>query len=85
MTMGPQGRYLAFATSAEYGIRFQIFDVAKQEFKLFDDYYPYDWSDDGEWLLFVEGDKLRIVSLENGFEWLISHDLRSCYSAVFAD
>lgn len=85
MTMGPQGRYLAFATSAEYGIRFQIFDVTKQEFKLFDDYYPYDWSDDGEWLLFVEGDKLRIVSLENGFEWLISHDLRSCYSAVFAD
>jgi hypothetical protein len=83
--VGPQGRYLSFASSDEIGSRFQIFDIAKQEFVHYDVYYPYDWSDDGEWLLFVESDKIRAVGLENGYEWLIPHDLSSCYSAVWAD
>ena len=47
--------------------------------------FPYDWSADGQWLLFVEDRKLSAFSPELEYEWTLEHQLQSCYSAVWID
>jgi hypothetical protein len=49
-------------------------------------FHPYyDWSKDGQWLIIVEENYLRLVAPGHNYERLIAHNLQSCSHVAWVD
>jgi len=82
--LGQRAGFVAIAWQAEDTLHFKILDAADGKVLWHGNALPYDWSDDGEWLVFVEQGRLRLVAPQTRHEIVIPYDLRGCYSAVWA-
>ncbi len=85
MVLGQRAGFMAIAWRGEDKLVFKIFDTIDGQLLWQDDTLPYDWSDDGKWLIFVEQGRLRFTGTESHQEIVIPYDLRGCYSAVWVD
>jgi Tol biopolymer transport system component len=83
MFQSPDGRFLAFVTSRGNDIRFYIRDYANGRVTKSEHSYPADWTDDGQWLLFFESEKMILFSPDTDQEIDIPINISGCYSAVF--
>jgi len=83
--LGQRAGFLAITWRYEELLNFEIYDVVDGQLLWHDYTFPYDWSDDGEWLIFVEQGSLRLIAPKSRHEIVIPYDLRGCYSAVWAD
>ena len=85
----PNNRYFLVAANEQFNVVMRLYDVEQNVYASYSVRSAwrggYDWTLDGNWLLILEEDGVRLVAPDHDYEHFIVHDFGECETAVWVN